>query len=145
MNSGKLIIRPHKAELKCDKNFFFKADPYCIFFLGTQQVKTSTCKKGGKDPIWDDVIVLDRSTEGSIIVQIWDQDTLSKDDFICEGTVDITKWLKEGVHPVTVDLYTKGAFFGQLYMDVEFKESLKAPSMSTTGTVYSEQVHVNKF
>ena len=133
-NNGRLIIRPSKAELRTDKNIIFKADPYCVFYFGTQKQRTAACKKGGKHPIWNDTIIFDRTSESSLIVQLWDKDVLSKDDFICTGSIDITNLLKsEAVQPVTIDLYNKGEFIGKLFAEVEWS-AFEMKSMPQTLT-----------
>ena len=149
---GQLTIRPHYADLKTDKNFFFKADPYCVFILGNQVLKTTPCKKGGKNPIWNDVVIFERTTEEALIIQLWDRDRITKDDFICEGSIEISPIPKAGVQSHTIDLYNKGVLIGKLYMDIEWDASIKPMPLTTNEKVSGEfvqpqqQTHIhNKF
>lgn len=136
--AGKIIIKPSMAELKTDKTIIFKADPYCVFFLGNQKLRTSACKKGGKHPIWNDALIFERTTEDILIVQIWDKDIISKDDFICEGSINVSNLLKSGVQSLTIDLYNKGIFIGKLFMEFEFVTPQKTMPQNISGPIYSE-------
>ena len=153
--TGKLIIRPNMADLKTDKSFIFKADPYCCFFLGEHQMqKTIPCHNGGKHPLWNDVLEFDRENETTLSVQIWDRDRITKDDFICAGTLDISQLLISGVQSHAIDLYNKGVFIGKLFIEMEWQPIIvsKATQMqmpmetqqktiTTTSTMTSDKVH----
>lgn len=145
--SGQLIIKPNMIELKKDRDLIFKAAPYCIFCFGSQKKITDHCKEGGeKNPLWEEVLVFERTTEETLTVQLWDREHINPDDFICEGTINITHLLKSGAQSVYMDLYKKCEFFGKLFMETDFTSSSKIVEL--TGPLYSESNHLyvnNKF
>lgn len=136
-DTGRICIRANSAELKKDKNIIFKADPYCVFYFGNQVLKTQPCKKGGKHPAWEETIIFERTTEQILIVQLWDKDIITKDDFIGEGSIDIVSFLVPGNQSVSIDLFHKGECIGKLFVQIEFIPQKNVPQ--TFGTAYGTQ------
>ncbi len=66
-------------------------DPYCIIFIGNEKQRSRTCNGGGKTPSWTDTFQFN-STDALLRVQVYDQDTFSRDDFIGEGTLQLNQY-----------------------------------------------------
>jgi Ca2+-dependent lipid-binding protein len=76
-----------------DGTFLPIKDPYCIISVGGQQQKTQVCKGGGKKPNWTDTFTFN-SLDPILRLQVYDHDTIGKDDFIGEGTIDLNQIYK---------------------------------------------------
>lgn len=90
-----LIIKPISAELVKDGDFFDKAvhllfiqDPYVVLMVGNEKQRTRTCQGGGKRPVWTDTLSFN-STDNMLRIQVYDEDTFSRDDVIGDGTVNL--------------------------------------------------------
>lgn len=146
---GKLILTPRMADLKSDKNIIFKADPYCVFLLGDQRKVTTPCKSGGTNPSWEtDVVTFDRTIEELLVVQIWDSDLLSKDDFLCEGCINILNFIQTGgKQSITIELFSKGELWGRLLLDIAFEPEQKIvhPPIGPSQTEQKQFIGVGKF
>jgi len=87
--SGTLTIKPIQGQLVRDTDTFTKMDPYCQVILGNQVVKGKVCHKGGKNPKWDDTIILKRNGEPVAFVELRDKDTISSDEIIGVCQLDL--------------------------------------------------------
>ncbi|KAA6384985.1 MAG: hypothetical protein EZS28_019487 [Streblomastix strix] len=80
-----------------------KTDPYIIFKLGDQQLKTSVAKNTQNydyiseeyEIVYDPVIM---NRKGKVVIQVWDYDSLSKNDLIGVAVVDILPSFKQPMH-----------------------------------------------
>lgn len=122
---GKLLIHPKFAELKSDRTHFFKADPYCVFRFGSQRKATATCKGGGNEPKWDDVLSFDRTDEEMLIIQVYDREILG------EGYCNIVEIINSGAKVAEVEICRKGEFNGSICFVIEFEPSAKHECLST--------------
>jgi len=43
-----IVVKPLRAEITHDVDWFSKMDPYCLVCLGATKFKTKTCPNGGK-------------------------------------------------------------------------------------------------
>ena len=91
VQTGTLIIRPICAKLIRDTETFGKMDPYCQITLGSQIQKTRVADNAGKFPNWQEQLVFKKTMEDIIAIAVWDQDTISADNIIGEGTVTIQR------------------------------------------------------
>lgn len=59
---------------------FHAQDPYVKLMINKTVKKTKTHKRGGSSPIWNEIIEMPyQSNENVLILQVWDDDTLSDD------------------------------------------------------------------
>ena len=87
-----LIVKPISAQLVKDADFFGKADPYCVIYIGNHKQKSSVSKDSGKCPAWMDTLAFNTNGEPTLRVQVWDHDTFSRDDLIGEGSVNLNQF-----------------------------------------------------
>jgi Ca2+-dependent lipid-binding protein len=80
---------------------------------------SSVAKKQGKYPSWDDSLSFQLHSDNIFKVVVWDKDTLSKDDFVAEGSLCIDS-TKSGKDSQNVSLTYKGKPAGQIFFDIEF-------------------------
>lgn len=86
-----LIVKPISANLVKDKDLLGKSDPYCFVSVGNQRQRSGTHRNGGKHPQWSDTFNF--NTNDSILrVQVFDEDTFSRDDLIGEGTLNLNQF-----------------------------------------------------
>ena len=57
-------------------------DPYCKILCGSTGFMTDTHKLGGKHPKWTETFTMQRTTETSIDITIYDRDLLTADDLV---------------------------------------------------------------
>ena len=119
-NTGKLIVKPERAQLLHNKDLIGKMDPYCIMTIGNQKVKSSVCKRGGKTPKWDDALTLDVHHEQKMKIELYDRDRFRRDDYIGECYVPLGEIYEkvnlEGWYPVV----NKGLPEGNIYLSFFF-------------------------
>eukprot|EP00798_Chlamydomonas_sp_ICE-L_P016210 gene16210-22374_t len=51
-----------------DKDIFGKMDPYCVLKCGGTTLRTSTAKRGGQDPVWNETMSFNVINENSVDV-----------------------------------------------------------------------------
>jgi len=86
---GTITVRPIEAKFTHDSDFLTKMDPYCTVHIGNQKVKGQVCKSGGKHPQWKDTMTILRGSEPTMIIELKDKDTFTKDDLIGVCQVDL--------------------------------------------------------
>jgi len=88
---GTLIIKPLQAQLMRDTEIIGAMDPYVIFSLGGNKVKTGVCKNGGKTPFWSDTLILTRNAEDTLFVEVWDDESFRKDQYIASASIPLSQ------------------------------------------------------
>ena len=104
-------------------------DPYCKIQVGGQQFKTKVCHSGGKTPSWSDTFTFHRTTEQTILIYIFDHDTFTSDDYVCEGQFDLSNVCCMGgqnCYRGNLPLHYKGKPSGHLYLEVMFNPDAHA-------------------
>jgi hypothetical protein len=119
--SGNLIIRPLSAKLTRDTETFGKMDPFCVIHFGGQRQQTQVAKDAGKFPSWNECFSFRRNAEDLITVEVWDQDGVSKNDMIGQGSFALASVVaKAGKSSNWVQLSYKGKDAGQVLLEIEF-------------------------
>ena len=122
--SGKLIVSPLQAQLTRDTETFGKMDPYVVVVFGSQSQKSSVCSNGGKTPSWKDTFTFQRTKEELIVFQVWDHDTISKNDMAGEGVLAFSR-VASGKFSDWVELSYKGKPAGKILINAQFMEDVK--------------------
>ena len=96
-------------------------DPYVIMELGKQKFKTKVHKNAGKKPSWSEVFEMQRTTEETLLLHVYDQD-IGKDDHVGSGSLSINYLLSLPSYRYcgNVTLTYKNKTAGELYVDVTF-------------------------
>eukprot|EP00918_Siedleckia_nematoides_P028992 GHVU01062286.1.p1 GENE.GHVU01062286.1~~GHVU01062286.1.p1 ORF type:complete len:283 (+),score=33.89 GHVU01062286.1:58-906(+) len=125
---GTITFKPIEAKLKHDTDLIGKADPYCMFTLGTQKLKGQVCKSGGVHPVWNDSITIPATSGQQIcLVEVKDKDIL-KDDKMGAVEVDLREIESQGKVHRWFPLYHKNKPTGELLM-----EAIYTPDMHSQG------------
>lgn len=103
-------------------------DPYVEFLCNGVKQKTKTHFTGGKSPSWKDTITFDCSKDDFVSMTVWDEDTLSANDFIGEGQVPVAKITKAASgYKDWISIHYKGRESGKVYIEAHYISSAKAP------------------
>uniref|UniRef100_A0A0D9WSF8 RING-type E3 ubiquitin transferase n=1 Tax=Leersia perrieri TaxID=77586 RepID=A0A0D9WSF8_9ORYZ len=91
-----------------DTEFFTRQDPYVCIEYATTKVRTRTCTDGGRNPTFDEKFQIPL-VEGlrELSVAVWNSNTLSHDDFIGSGRVQLQKVLTRGYDDSSWSLQTR--------------------------------------
>ncbi|TXG64242.1 hypothetical protein EZV62_011236 [Acer yangbiense] len=95
-----------------DTEWFSRQDPYVCLEYGSTKYRTRTCTDGGKNPKFQEKFVfplIEGLRELNIIV--WNSNTLTVDDFIGSGKVQLTKVLQQGFDDTAWPLWGKTGRF----------------------------------
>jgi len=119
MQSGILFLKPLQAELThTTEGIIGKMDPYIVFTLGNQKVKTSVCKNGGGKPFWSDVITLNKTSGDELLfIEMWDA-SIMKDKYIANCQVSLINLLQLGHVSQWIDVFFEGKPAGKLLLDI---------------------------
>ncbi|KAL7612381.1 protein C2-DOMAIN ABA-RELATED 3 [Lactuca sativa] len=89
---GLLSIHVHKGVNLASRDIG-GSDPYIIFKLGDQKVKTKVVKNNN-NPVWDEVLTLAMFEPLPIKMEVYDKDTFSQDDELGDAEFDINPFLE---------------------------------------------------
>ncbi len=116
----RIAIRPVQARLTHDCDTFTKMDPYIIFKIGAQTMKTSVHNRGGLQPRWSDTIYMSVPPQNShISFSVMDKDTFTKDDLVGQGSISLAKVLQIGKTNDWYEIKYCGRFAGQVNILLE--------------------------
>uniref|UniRef100_A0A803QZW0 C2 domain-containing protein n=1 Tax=Cannabis sativa TaxID=3483 RepID=A0A803QZW0_CANSA len=91
-----------------DTEWFSRQDPYVCVEYASSKYRTRTCTDGGKNPTFQEKFVF-TLIEGlrELNVVVWNSNTISNDDFIGSGKVQLNKVLTQGYDDSSWPLQTK--------------------------------------
>ncbi|XP_058215669.1 leucine-rich repeat extensin-like protein 3 isoform X3 [Rhododendron vialii] len=91
-----------------DTEWISRQDPYVCLEYGSAKFRTRTCTDGGKNPTFQEKFTF-TLIEGlrELNVFVWNSNTLTYDDFIGSGKVQLQKVLSEGYDDNSSPLQTK--------------------------------------
>ncbi|KAK7837738.1 hypothetical protein CFP56_020872 [Quercus suber] len=104
-----------------DTEWISRQDPYVCLEYGSTKFRTRTCTDGHKTPVFQEKFVFSL-IEGlrEINVAVWNSNTLTVDDFIGSGKVQLVKVLSQGFDDTTWPLQTKT---GRLQIQQHFRST----------------------
>ena len=111
---GTLKVKPIAAKLTRDTEWVGKMDPYVKIRLGGAEKVSSIQHGAGKFPSWGDEMVFERRGEYQIDIQVWDYDTMSKDDLIGETSIPLQNTLDKKQSDDWYTISYKGRPAGQI-------------------------------
>ncbi|KAJ9159504.1 hypothetical protein P3X46_025010 [Hevea brasiliensis] len=132
-----------------DTEWISRQDPYAIVEYGSNKSRTRTCTDGGKNPTFQEKFVF-TLIEGlrEMNVAVWNSNTLTYDDFIGSGKVQLLKVLSEGYDDSTWPLQTKtGRCAGEVRLILHYANAKKpATSFTPSAPPYAATVpHVSMY
>ncbi|KAI9388659.1 hypothetical protein POPTR_009G097900v4 [Populus trichocarpa] len=111
-----------------DTEWISRQDPYVCVEYGSHNCRTRTCTDGGKNPTFQEKFMF-TLIEGlrEISVGVWNSNTLSLDDFIGKGKIQLHKVLSQGFDDTTWPLQTKtGRYAGEVKLIMHYANANKA-------------------
>ncbi|KAJ0935263.1 putative C2 domain-containing protein [Helianthus annuus] len=91
-----------------DTEWISRQDPYVCVEYGNTRNRTRVCTDGGKNPTFQEKFVYNM-IEGlkELNINVWNSNTISRDDFIGSGKVHLAKVLTQGYDDSSWALQTK--------------------------------------
>jgi Ca2+-dependent lipid-binding protein len=131
MLSRNLLIRPISAKLLHDTEFIGKMSPYLRVTAGAEVLKSPACHKGHLTPSWDTELILTLPEMcNSILIELFNKETISKDDFIGSARFDLNQLTQQGFRGWIPLTYSKGDA-GTLFIEINYMSP--EPSMTSKG------------
>ncbi|KAH1267872.1 Elicitor-responsive protein 1 [Glycine max] len=99
-----------------DTEWISRQDPYVCVEYGSTKFRTRTCTDGGKNPVFQEKFIFPL-IEGlrELNVLVWNSNTLTLDDFIGSGKIQLHKVLSQGFDDSAWPLQTKtGRYAGEV-------------------------------
>ncbi|KAF7811017.1 protein SRC2-like protein [Senna tora] len=133
-----------------DTEWISRQDPYVCLEYASTKFRTKTCTDGGKNPTFQEKFVFSL-IEGlrEIIVGVWNSNTLTFDDHIGSGKVQLHKVLSEGFDDSAWPLQTKtGRNAGEVKLILHYANAKKpASSYAPSAPPYTSQPnsHVHQY
>ena len=110
-------IRPISAQLNHDhdEGVFNRQDPYCVINIGAQRFQTQPAYGGGRFPSWGETFQAFCSPMDMLVIQVWDRDMVTPDDFIGQAMVTVQQLMTT---PMAVPLQKNGMPVGSINVTV---------------------------
>ncbi|KAK6916411.1 C2 domain [Dillenia turbinata] len=115
-----------------DTEWISRQDPYVCVEYGSTKFRTRTCTDGGKNPTFQEKFVF-TLIEGlrEINVVVWNSNTLTYDDFIGNGKIQLLKVLSQGFDDSAWPLQTKtGRYAGEVRLIMHYANANKQSKSS---------------
>uniref|UniRef100_A0A804IEC6 C2 domain-containing protein n=1 Tax=Musa acuminata subsp. malaccensis TaxID=214687 RepID=A0A804IEC6_MUSAM len=124
-----------------DTEWISRQDPYVILEYATTKFRTRTCTDGGRNPSFQEKTALSL-IEGlrEISVSVWNKNTVSHDDFIGSGRVQLSKVLAQGYDDSCWSIQSRsGRYSGEVKLIMHYANAGKAekPAKSATPSSYA--------
>uniref|UniRef100_A0A5B7BX78 Putative extensin-like n=1 Tax=Davidia involucrata TaxID=16924 RepID=A0A5B7BX78_DAVIN len=123
-----------------DTEWISRQDPYVFLEYGSTKFRTRTCTDGGKNPTFQEKFVF-TLIEGlrELNLVVWNSNTLSYDDFIGSGKVQLQKVLSQGYDDTTWPLQSKTSrYAGEVRLILHYADANKP----ATSYAHSAQPYV---
>ncbi|XP_043710662.1 branchpoint-bridging protein-like [Telopea speciosissima] len=122
-----------------DTEWISRQDPYVCLEYGSSKFRTRTCTDGGKNPTFQEKFVF-TLIEGlrELNVVVWNSNSLTYDDFIGNGKVQLQKVLSQGYDDSAWPLQTKtGRHAGEVRLILHYANANKpASSFAPSAPLY---------
>ncbi|XP_059647823.1 elicitor-responsive protein 1 [Cornus florida] len=119
-----------------DTEWISRQDPYVCLEYGSTKFRTRTCTDGGKNPTFQEKFVFSL-IEGlrELNIVVWNSNTVSYDDFIGSGKVQLQKVLSQGYDDSPWPLQSKtGRHAGEVRLILHYGNANKASSHAPSGS-----------
>ena len=119
INEGKILIKPYLGN---SGHLVETNDPYIIFCLGDQRVKSSICYDSPKIPYWDDIIILAQNNDNStLIIELWDYESLQNDKFVGYAQLSLEEISRRYKTNKSIQFFNKQKkIVGTIMLDITF-------------------------
>ena len=131
--TGNLIIRPKFASLMRDTEPFGKMSPYVLITFGGQRERTRVAHRGGRNPQWQDQVVLRRFNEIELSLEVYDKGKASNDHLVGKTSLNIDFLLTaSNSFEGTLDLISKNRKAGDLTLSISWAPDAKQKHQDLT-------------
>ncbi|KAF8377588.1 hypothetical protein HHK36_030970 [Tetracentron sinense] len=116
-----------------DTEWISRQDPYVTLEYGSTNFRTRTCTDGGKNPTFQEKFVF-TLIEGlrELKILVWNSNTITYDDYIGSGKVQLQKVLSQGYDDSPWPLQTKtGKYAGEVRLIMHY------PNANNTATSFA--------
>jgi len=143
---GSYTFRPIEANLTHNTDLVGKMNPYCAFVIGNEIIKSKVCKKGGKHPHWNDTITIPINNEPTMMVELLDKDTFTRDDSIGNFMIDLNEVQAQGQVSRWYALTYKNKPAGEILMESVFQPDMaqamiiEQETIATQPTIMQEEI-----
>ncbi|XP_039145551.1 elicitor-responsive protein 1 [Dioscorea cayenensis subsp. rotundata] len=135
------VVRCSKLK---DTEWISRQDPYVCLEYASTKFRTRTCTDGGKNPVFQEKINIPL-IEGlrEITVTVWNSNTITFDDFIGTGRIQLQKVLSQGYDDSSWPLQSKsGKFAGEVTVIMHFANAKKGDKASLAGHALTHPTHM---
>ncbi|KAG1363326.1 putative elicitor-responsive protein 3 [Cocos nucifera] len=111
-----------------DTEWMSQQDPFVCLEYATTKFRTRTCTDGGKNPCFQEKTMIPL-VEGlrEVSVSVWNSNTITYDDFIGGGRVQLQKVLSQGYDDSSWSLQSKsGKYAGEVKLIMHYANASKA-------------------
>lgn len=117
---GILVVKPISAKIKRSFETMRGLDPFCKTQLGEISKTTGIHYAGGKFPSWDDILVMPRTDENVLVVELWDCDFVKGHRFIGSAGISLLTIYGEPKSAKVYPLYQNNKQTGEILVDIEW-------------------------
>ena len=118
---GTLEMEVVEAKLERSTEMWGKQDPFAEISIRLQTFKTKTHTDGAKEPVWNETVTMDvADTTEEMTVKVFDEDTLTSNDLICEGTVSLAALCLETPVDDWFALHFDGKASGSIHLRTKY-------------------------
>ncbi|KAK1358917.1 elicitor-responsive protein 1-like [Heracleum sosnowskyi] len=121
-----------------DTEWFSRQDPYVCVEYGSSKFSTRTCTDGGKNPTFQEKFVF-TLIEGlrEINVLVWNSNTVTFDDLIGTGRIQLQKVLSQGYDDGSYSIQSKtGKYAGEVRVILHFSNVSKPAKNHASSAPY---------
>jgi Ca2+-dependent lipid-binding protein len=131
---GILVIKPISAKIKRVFETNRGLDPFCKSILGDTTKVTGIHYAGGKFPSWDDILVMPRTDENVLVIELWDCDFVKGHKLIGTAGISLLSMFGEPKSVKMYPLYINNKQTGEILIDIEWIPSERKFSDEGIGT-----------
>jgi hypothetical protein len=122
---GTLIIKPLEAQLTRDTKLYGSVDPYVVFSLGENEVKSGVCHHGEKTPYWSDTLTLKKNVEGLLFLEVWNDEPFGRETFMACAGIPLSNISTFNGVSEWFDLQYEDKPAGKIQLNITFQPSIE--------------------
>lgn len=121
LDAGVMSVTLSYAKGLKDGDWFGRQDPYCKIRCGGQQMRTRTAVDGGRNPVWNETFSFNIINENALQVEVYDEDTLSRDDFLGSCSISFARARALGADTMEAPVISKHSHKQRGFVSVTLK------------------------
>jgi len=120
---GTLKVTVVEAKNLKDEDVIGKSDPYIKLILDEKNAQSTSTKKGDLNPTYNETFTFNIDGQKEFKIEVWDKDTITKDDLIGVATVSLSHAFSKGYEDTWVKVKRHsviGRSKGEVHLILEF-------------------------